>query len=268
MNYSIVTTVSVPAPAFSPAPETVSEINKPRFVFWSALSRPQKLAIISLLLLVLVLPVVAYSTLRETRSSSRAAIPLTPITPPEPTPTPTPTPILRNGSFEIDANNDNRPDQWGTRNLDINDILDTTIFYDGAKSFRFSPAAADKEQLLQNLNYSGVSDEEIRLEVYHQSDGQVTLGKAGVILTITYADGRKETSSGVFPYAMHGWKKKTLVIITDEPYSRIKVNFFNTNQDTNVRIDKSSLSVIPGAAARGVKQTDNELSQKELDRLQ
>lgn len=205
------------------------------------------------------------------------AIPATPPTPPDPTPTPTPsptptptptpTPILRNGSFETDDDNNNLPDSWTPKKLDVNDILDTMVVYDGIKSFKFSPAATQKEQLTQTLNYSGGTDEEVRLEVYNQSDGRVAIGKAGAVLTITYADGRSETSSAVFPYAAHDWKKKTLVIVTDEIYSQIKVNFFNTNQDTNVRVDNSSLSIIPGAQRRGVKQTGNELTVAELKTL-
>ena len=118
------------------------------------------------------------------------------------------------------------------------------------------------------LNYSGAADQEVRLEVYNQSDGQIINGEAGVILYVTYTDGRQESTSGKFPKNAHSWKKKTLIIVTDEPYEQIKVQFFNTNKNTNIRIDKSSLTIVPNAFKRGIKDTPSELTQKEIEELE
>ena len=187
---------------------------------------------------------------------------------PTATPSPTPTPLLRNGSFEIDQDNNGLPDLWTSKKLDINDRLDTAIYYDGAKSFRFSPSdGTRKEQLYQTLNFTGNSYEEVRLDFYNQSDGNVTMGKLSVIQTVTYQDARQETSSAILPYNTHSWKKKSLVIISDEPYSQIKVQYVNTNINTNYRIDAASLTIAPAAKRRGVRQTGNELSVNEIASL-
>ena len=55
--------------------------------------------------------------------------------------------------------------------------------------------------------------------------------------------------------------------MTDEPYSQIKVQFYNTNTQTNVRVDKASLTLAGGAQRRGVKDTGNELTAKEINDL-
>lgn len=174
-------------------------------------------------------------------------------------------PLLQNSSFEKDLNN--LPDLWKTKNLDADDVLDTTIVYDGKKSFKFSPSNGKKEMLYQAVNHSGSSDEEIKLEVYNQSDGWVTSGKTGVILTIFYWDGRQETVSGIFPRKPHEWQKKFLTIITDNSYNRLVVNFFNISEGTIVRIDKSNLLITSDASKRGVIETSSELTEQEIGEI-
>jgi hypothetical protein len=90
------------------------------------------------------------------------------------------------------------------------------------------------------------------------------MGKLSVILTVTYQDARQETSSAILPYSAHSWKKKSLIIVTDEPYSQIKVQYINSNINTNYRIDAASLTTSSGAHGRRVKETGNELSPAEI----
>lgn len=218
------------------------------------------------IIITIILVVLSLITPVNARISFPAARPITPPTTPPVTPPTTP-PVLENGSFEIDNDNNNLPDRWTAKNLDINDILDTTIVYDGIRSFKFSPATGGQEKLFQILNYNGQADEEIRLEVYNQSDSNVATGQTGVILYVTYQDGRKETTSGVFPYDAHSWLKKTLIIVTDGAYNKIKVQFYNTNTTTNSRVDGANITIVPNAGERNINETKNELTPKELERL-
>lgn len=172
-------------------------------------------------------------------------------------------------SFETDSNKDNLPDNWTPRNLDANDKLITYAFYDGKKSFQFSPSSDinKREWITRKFNVTGVSDEEIRLKVFNRVGKNITSGKAGVILSILYTDGRVETTSGVFPYKQHNWKEKTLVLVSDGKYSQIRIQFFNTNIDSNVLIDAISVDRQMKARSRGVKETPSELPQQELETL-
>lgn len=149
----------------------------------------------------------------------------------------------------------------------------TNIVYDGLKSFNFSPLStptSPKEQLFQNLVKNGNANETISVDVYSQSDKNISQGKAGVILTVYYSNktGDVDTASGVFPLGAHIWTKKTVGVKTVRPYIKIQTKFFNTNRNSQVRIDKASLTIVGGAAAQGTQQTPNELTTGEIQGLQ
>lgn len=206
----------------------------------------------------------------DTPNTINPSVTVTPI--PTTTPTPTPTPLLSNASFEIDNDANKLPDLWLPSNLGVGDRLDSLYVYDGLKSFKFSPLSTPsslKEKISQKITYWGTAGDGISFDVWNRSEKAIISGdpqknNTGVVLKVTYTDGFVEKNSAVFPRNAHPWSKKSMIVIADRPYNQLQIIFYNSNLDTDYRIDKPGIKITPNASANGLKETPSELSLQEL----
>jgi len=121
--------------------------------------------------------------------------------------------------------------------------------------------------LYQTVQRWGNAGEALILTLYNSSDHVVLNGKTGVIFIVTYTDGFEDKTSLVFPRNSHDWLKKSVTLVTDRPYQSLKIILFNTNKDSNYRIDAVSLTTQAGAKKQGIKSTTSDLSEEDINSL-
>lgn len=179
--------------------------------------------------------------------------------------------FVRNSSFELDLNRDNHPDMWSRgKFLDGEDRVDGNIYLEGKASFKFSPKSPTStatEAIAQSIAYSGAPDEAVVLDVWNKTNQNLSGGNTGAIMRVYYADGTSDYTVGLFPRTAHEWTKKRLVVVPDEPYTKILVTFYNTNSSANYWLDKVSINLVKSASSKGYRTSSNEVGAKELKQL-
>jgi hypothetical protein len=167
--------------------------------------------------------------------------------PSAPSATPTPTLVVKpsvliNGSFEIDSNQDNLPDDWSKSRTNGRDIRIESSLADGSYIFRFTPISGNNVKgLSQGHLISGTTGDVWQITLWTKTDLAMPTGRLRVQLMLQTAAGAEVAITQDLPPNVTG-AYQTVSITAPIDYASITLRLESLLADSNGYLDNISLT--------------------------
>lgn len=156
-----------------------------------------------------------------------------------------PAALLFNGSFEIDANDDGRPDGWQAANLAPGDGQYCAFAHDGLCSF-YTNSNGPTKMVYQLVNQSGSAGDSYRLKLWAATRNAVTSGPTGALVQLRYADGTKQWFTQSYNLGTHNWESYVINFTAQKNYTSILViPIYNNLTAGELLVDDATLMLLP-----------------------
>lgn len=150
--------------------------------------------------------------------------------------------LVANGRFQLDADEDGRPDRWRTRRLQVENgdgmacggaVCQLRILGDGQVN-----------QVLQTLDVPGDTGDSVTIRALSTATSvPTTPGKYLVELLMVHADGSRERKTLKFSPGTHGPEERSKTIVASEPYVKLKVRIEYGRASGTAQFDDVSVVV-------------------------
>ncbi|GAE48103.1 DNRLRE domain-containing protein [Mesobacillus boroniphilus] len=160
--------------------------------------------------------------------------------------------LVENSSFEKDANQDGKPDNWDTStNLSTNDKIVQNVnsgddnVYIGKSSFQMTGEAGKDKYIKQRVNFSGDQNTKMTLSGWSkQSDANPNGGYYALQLAINYTDGTTDWDyANDFDKTATGWQHVAAEIKPKKAFNSIDVYYYYYNQTGTAWFDAMRLEI-------------------------
>lgn len=148
--------------------------------------------------------------------------------------------LVANGRFQLDADEDGRPDRWRTRRLQVEN--GDGMACGGAVCQLRLVGDGQVNQVLQTLDVPGDAGDSVTIRALASATNvPATPGKYLVELLMVHADGSRERKTLKFSPGTHGPEERSKTIVASEPYVKLKVRIEYGRASGTVQFDDVSV---------------------------
>jgi len=128
--------------------------------------------------------------------------------------------LVRNPSFELDADGDGLPDEWELNGLSAGDHLVQDVAQSGSASLHLVGEPGVEKRIVQRIPYRGEAGDVLEYIAYSRTSGVLAKGGSYVLaIRLIGEDGDVEQSSAAFASLTHDWATSGTASVIGEWWS-------------------------------------------------